>query len=66
MIGPGQIGPQRRGHHDLPARLAVADQAGASLGLRLGAITASMKIASALQTSSIVWPGIGSGRKPTK
>ena len=64
---PEQFGPDRGHHHDLPAGLAVADRSPACLPPRDGGdATSSTKAASAMQTSSIVWPGIGSGRKPTK
>ena len=35
MIGPEELGTQRREHHERPAGLAVADHAGLAVGLRM-------------------------------
>src|SRR5262249_31838141 len=52
-------------HHDRPSRLAIADHAGLSAS-GWSAATFSRKTASARAISSMVWPGMGSGRKPMK
>ena len=66
MIGPGNSGRS--------AAVIMICQPAWQLPIRQGrpcafgsaSMTASMNRASATQTSSMVWPGIGSGRKPTK
>ena len=63
---PEELGAEGGEDHHRPARLAVADHAGLALGLGWRAITVSRKTASARVMSRMVWPGIGSGRKPMK
>ena len=54
---PGQLGPDRRHHHDLPAGLAVGDDHRLAVGFGCRAATSSRNAASVRQTSSTVWPG---------
>ena len=64
-------GPNNSGRSD--ARIMTAQPAwqlpithGLPSACGCKAMTFSIKIASALATASMVWPGIGSGRKPMK
>ena len=61
-----QFRPQGRQDHDRPAGLAVADHAGLAVGFRMQLDDFLDEQASARAMSSIVCPGIGSGRKPMK
>ena len=62
-----ELGPQRGKDHHRPAGLAVADDAGLAVGLRMaGDDRLEERPPRRAAMSSMVWPGIGSGRKPMK
>lgn len=64
--GAEQLGAHGSGHHDLPAGLAVADDDRLAFRFGMAGNDGFQEKASARITSSTVWPGSGSGRKPTK
>ena len=66
MIGPKSSGRSAASEHHRPAGLAVADHARLALGLRVAGDHRFEEYRLGAAMSRMVWPGIGSGRKPMK